>query len=326
MKVSLASRVGATTLTVKISDRMPQGVVYTTFHHPVTGANVITTENSDWATNCPEYKVTAVQVTVSNAPVRMAGRVGGARGREQAHRRRKRDWSRPSNLTGHRFGASRRNERHAESGVATGCRGRALLASGGRYGDRRRRHAVGDVATAGRDAGRSADQLRALHGDDGDAGRFARFCDRLSCRRRRSSKIRATFRACSSCRSKAAWPSTLPFPRALLKSHGWHGAPSRGARVAGFAASRISRPPSGRCRRSRGPGHRLRRPSGARLHDLADQQPMNRLNRSVHGAAWVSRDGEILLVREDVGRHNALDKLIGALHFRSLSTAKAASC
>jgi formate dehydrogenase major subunit len=68
MKVSLASRVGATTLTAMVSDRMPQGVVYTTFHHPVTGANVITTHNSDWATNCPEYKVTAVQVTISNAP------------------------------------------------------------------------------------------------------------------------------------------------------------------------------------------------------------------------------------------------------------------
>ena len=40
-----------------------QGVVYTTFHYPVTGANVVTTEHSDWATNCPEYKVTAVQVT-----------------------------------------------------------------------------------------------------------------------------------------------------------------------------------------------------------------------------------------------------------------------
>jgi formate dehydrogenase major subunit len=45
---------------------MPPGVVYTTFHHPVTGANVVTTENSDWATNCPEYKVTAVQVGVAN--------------------------------------------------------------------------------------------------------------------------------------------------------------------------------------------------------------------------------------------------------------------
>jgi len=68
MKVSLASRVGATTLTARVSERMQPGVVYTTFHHPVTGANVITTDNSDWATNCPEYKVTAVQVTVSNAP------------------------------------------------------------------------------------------------------------------------------------------------------------------------------------------------------------------------------------------------------------------
>jgi formate dehydrogenase major subunit len=60
--VSLSSRVGETELRAVISDRMPVGVVYTTFHHPVTGANVVTTENSDWATNCPEYKVTAVQV------------------------------------------------------------------------------------------------------------------------------------------------------------------------------------------------------------------------------------------------------------------------
>jgi formate dehydrogenase major subunit len=44
------------------------GVVYTTFHHPVSGANVITTDNSDWATNCPEYKVTAVQVTRVSQP------------------------------------------------------------------------------------------------------------------------------------------------------------------------------------------------------------------------------------------------------------------
>jgi formate dehydrogenase major subunit len=66
--VSLASRKGATTLRAVITERMPQGVVYTTFHHPVTGANVVTTEYSDWATNCPEYKVTAVQVTLSNRP------------------------------------------------------------------------------------------------------------------------------------------------------------------------------------------------------------------------------------------------------------------
>src|SRR5882757_5418712 len=67
--VSLASRVGRTTLRATIAERMPVGVVYTTFHHPVTGANVVTTEHSDWATNCPEYKVTAVQVALAAAPV-----------------------------------------------------------------------------------------------------------------------------------------------------------------------------------------------------------------------------------------------------------------
>jgi formate dehydrogenase major subunit len=67
--VSLASRVGRTTLRATIAERMPVGVVYTTFHHPVTGANVVTTEHSDWATNCPEYKVTAVQVALAAEPV-----------------------------------------------------------------------------------------------------------------------------------------------------------------------------------------------------------------------------------------------------------------
>ena len=66
--VSLASRMGATTLRAAISERVPAGVVYTTFHHPVTGANVVTTDLSDWATNCPEYKVTAVQVSRDNQP------------------------------------------------------------------------------------------------------------------------------------------------------------------------------------------------------------------------------------------------------------------
>ena len=45
---------------------MQPGVVYTTFHHANTGANVVTTDNSDWATNCPEYKVTAVEVRRTN--------------------------------------------------------------------------------------------------------------------------------------------------------------------------------------------------------------------------------------------------------------------
>lgn len=60
--IALNSRAGDTQLRALVTDRMQPGVVYTTFHHPETGANVITTDNSDWATNCPEYKVTAVQV------------------------------------------------------------------------------------------------------------------------------------------------------------------------------------------------------------------------------------------------------------------------
>ncbi|MCA9843773.1 MAG: formate dehydrogenase subunit alpha [Dehalococcoidia bacterium] len=60
--VELASRAGTTTLPAQISERMQPGVVYTTFHFPQTGANVVTTEFADWATDCPEYKVTAVQV------------------------------------------------------------------------------------------------------------------------------------------------------------------------------------------------------------------------------------------------------------------------
>jgi formate dehydrogenase major subunit len=64
----LSSRTGETTLRVLVTDRVAPGVVYTTFHHPTTQANVVTTDFSDWATNCPEYKVTAVQVAPSNGP------------------------------------------------------------------------------------------------------------------------------------------------------------------------------------------------------------------------------------------------------------------
>jgi formate dehydrogenase major subunit len=65
--VALNSRVGETHMRAHITDRVPQGVVYTTFHYPESGANVVTTEHSDWATNCPEYKVTAVQIRPANA-------------------------------------------------------------------------------------------------------------------------------------------------------------------------------------------------------------------------------------------------------------------
>ena len=63
MLVALRSRKGEITLHAQITDRVQPGVVYTTFHNPETGANVVTTEYGDWATDCPEYKVTAVEVT-----------------------------------------------------------------------------------------------------------------------------------------------------------------------------------------------------------------------------------------------------------------------
>jgi formate dehydrogenase major subunit len=66
--VGVQSRAGDTVLRAKVSERMQPGVVYTTFHWPGSGANVVTTDNSDWATNCPEYKVTAVQVSRVEQP------------------------------------------------------------------------------------------------------------------------------------------------------------------------------------------------------------------------------------------------------------------
>jgi len=64
--IGIASRAGETVLRAKLTERVQAGVIYTTFHHPESGANVITTDNSDWATNCPEFKVTAVQVSRVN--------------------------------------------------------------------------------------------------------------------------------------------------------------------------------------------------------------------------------------------------------------------
>lgn len=64
--INIQSRMGDTTLRAVISERMQPGVIYTTFHMPESGANVVTTDNADWATSCPEYKVTAVEVRLTN--------------------------------------------------------------------------------------------------------------------------------------------------------------------------------------------------------------------------------------------------------------------
>ncbi len=66
--VGLSSRSGEIVLPAEVTERVRPGVVYTTFHFPESGANVVTTENSDWATNCPEYKVTAVEIVRVNEP------------------------------------------------------------------------------------------------------------------------------------------------------------------------------------------------------------------------------------------------------------------
>ncbi len=66
--VGIRSRAGETVLRARVTERVQPGVVYTTFHFPESGANVITTDSSDWATNCPEYKVTAVQATRVSQP------------------------------------------------------------------------------------------------------------------------------------------------------------------------------------------------------------------------------------------------------------------
>ena len=66
--VGIRSRAGETVLRADVTERVQPGVVYTTFHFPESGANVITTDSSDWATNCPEYKVTAVQVARVTQP------------------------------------------------------------------------------------------------------------------------------------------------------------------------------------------------------------------------------------------------------------------
>ncbi len=89
--VGLTSRAGETVLRAKVSDLIAAGVVYTTFHFPETNANVVTTENSDWATNCPEYKVTAVEVVLVNQKDAWRQRTAEERALPKPARRRSRD-------------------------------------------------------------------------------------------------------------------------------------------------------------------------------------------------------------------------------------------
>lgn len=87
--VGIASRAGETVLRAEVTDRVQPGVVYTTFHFPESGANVVTTDNSDWATNCPEYKVTAVQVVKVNQPSEWQKRYREQAQQQRVHRKPK---------------------------------------------------------------------------------------------------------------------------------------------------------------------------------------------------------------------------------------------
>ncbi len=88
--VGLTSRTGETVLRARVTERIAPGVVYTTFHFPETNANVVTTENSDWATNCPEYKVTAVEVVLVNQKDAWRKRAAEERAMPRPARRRAR--------------------------------------------------------------------------------------------------------------------------------------------------------------------------------------------------------------------------------------------
>jgi formate dehydrogenase major subunit len=72
-RARISSRYGSTELTVQISERVNPGIVYTTFHFAHTMVNNLTSDLDDWATNCPEYKVTAVDVERVAAPQPVAG-------------------------------------------------------------------------------------------------------------------------------------------------------------------------------------------------------------------------------------------------------------
>jgi len=85
--VGIMSRTGDTVMRAKVSDKIQPGVVYTTFHFPESAANIVTTENSDWATSCPEYKVTAVQVVRVEQRDAWQKRAAEERGSRKGHAR-----------------------------------------------------------------------------------------------------------------------------------------------------------------------------------------------------------------------------------------------
>jgi formate dehydrogenase major subunit len=91
--VGLTSRAGETVIRARISEKIATGVVYTPSHFPETNANVVTTENFDWATNCPEYKVTAVEVVLVSHRDAWQKRAAEERALPRSPRKRSRDFT-----------------------------------------------------------------------------------------------------------------------------------------------------------------------------------------------------------------------------------------
>ena len=287
--VMVRSRAGETALRALITDRVATGVVYTTFHHPLTQANVITTDFSDWATNCPEYKVTAVEVLPSNGPSTyqqeyedfsdVTRRIGARRGCGVA----------PMTEAATRVPSLRVSKTGAEDTsrlipeevpvalVYDGSTHAVMMATPADLED----FAVGFSFTEGIIKERS--EIREFEVVEHEKGLEARM-----------------------------W---------LVPQSGRTHAERRATRLpgrlrAGFAVSTVSK------RRCRTPGASATRlpslqPKSKRARGHAAGATINIGTRAVHAAAfWDSTAARIAALREDVGRHNALDKLVGAVGAR----------
>ena len=325
--VGIQSRAGETVLRATLTDRVQPGVVYTTFHFPESGANVVTTDSSDWATNCPEYKVTAVQVTRVSQPSEW-----------------QRQWSRFADIQ--HSCASGPRERRGDDGEMMPSR-RARTAR------RQRRHTLPAATIRTQSMSQPAEdrhdsipaQVTRIR-----AGAIASAteADHLA----EETPVALEYNGISHA-TMLATPADLEDFALGFAVRGHRRQRRRRARHRCGAAMRRHRGAAGNLQRLRGavkvaprmagrtgcglcgvetlpevlrpvpPWPPARRaPGRAGRHARHAHAPAPaRPDRRHHAAGWAGADGTIALVREDVGRHNALDKLVGALARHGLAAA-----